>query len=210
LEGNLMAYDPYKMNPYFQAQYPSMYQMPAYDPNAQQGQSAPQSIMTTTPQFGYTNGMAEEGFGYGASDPTETGPSVVNTTGQFDLGGFAHGIGSVVPGGSFTNAFGKLAQAVDGPFAVIGEYANARPGTPEWAANIAAFDRAHGINNDMGSSVSSSRSVSSGASRGRGGISDPSLGRSAANRGGGAEGRGGNTRDNEGKSSADRHSRGNY
>src|SRR3546814_15971499 len=78
-----MAFDPYLTNPYFQAQYPAMYQMPAIDPREQQGR-APEftSIMTGTPQFGFGGGIPGA-QGYGKASP---GP-VVDTTGQFDTFG---------------------------------------------------------------------------------------------------------------------------
>jgi hypothetical protein len=84
-----MAFDPYMTNPYFQAQYPGMYQMPSYAGAPNQPQAAgPQqftSIMTGTPQFGLGSG----GFAEGSQDDG-TGESAPrgfdNNFGGVDIG----------------------------------------------------------------------------------------------------------------------------
>lgn len=175
-------------------------------------QAAQQAVAQTDPATGISQPVeraVQEAFGgggfadthSGASDPTQTGPSIVDTTGQFDWGGVGHAAGVALPGGSVTTGFGKIAQAVEGPYATVNRHPNARPGTPEWDANMAAQrqahlkNQAHAARKESGgvAGVASSRDISSGPSRGRGGISDPSIGRGVADRvsgGGRSEGGG--------------------
>src|SRR3546814_440012 len=129
-----MAFDPYLTNPYFQAQYPAMYQMPAIDPREQQGR-APEftSIMTGTPQFGFGGGF-QGAQGYGKSPAG----SVVDTTGQFDTFGTAGLISALMPGGSLAKGFGKVAQSAFGSHAVVG-FEDVHMGHPQWGAKMAAI-----------------------------------------------------------------------
>jgi hypothetical protein len=112
-----------------------------------------------------------------------------------------------MPGGSVATGFGKVAQSVFGPHAVVG-YEDVKMGHPQWDEMMSAIREADRRNADAGRAgraregfSAGTRSAPRGTAPGR---------RGARDSGGGAEGRGGNTRDNEGKSSADRHSRGNY
>jgi hypothetical protein len=135
-----MAFDPYMTNPYFQAQYPAPYRMPDYATQQPQPQRPEfTSIMTGTPYFGSGGFQGAQGY------QNSPGGSVVNTEGQFDTFGTANMIGMAMPGGSFTNAFGNLAQSAFGPYATVG-WEEVGIGHPQWDAKMDMQRKAQRMN----------------------------------------------------------------
>lgn len=135
-----MTFDPYSTNPFFQAQYPSAYRMPDYA-TQQPKQQRPEftSLMTGTPYFGGGGFQGAEGY------ENSPGGSVVDTTGQFDTFGTANMIGMAMPGGSFTNTFGKLAQSAFGPYGTVG-WEEVGIGHPQWGQKMAMQAKAQRMN----------------------------------------------------------------
>lgn len=82
----------------------------------------------------FRGGQAGDPYGFARGQ-------VVDTTGQYDFGGLANAIGMAMPGGGFTNTFGRVAQSAFGPHGVVG-MEEVGIGHPQWGDKIAAIREA--------------------------------------------------------------------